>query len=238
MKDSLGIYIPLYNEEEGIPNLKSELIELQEKLEEKCNFEIILIDDGSFDSTQELLQENFRDYPYRVITHSENKNLGGFLKTSIEDCKKDYIAFLDSDCTYNPKLINDMFDLSKKGHSVVNASPYHPKGRVIGVGKIRLFLSKSVNLVYRFITRKNFYTTSSLCKIYKTDLVKNIEIPRKNFVAVSELFTKCMLITNDAIDYPCTLSTRQFGESKLDIYSNIFDHIKYILHFLAYKYAK
>ena len=43
MKDSLGIYIPLYNEEEGIPNLKSELIELQEKLKEKCNFEIILI---------------------------------------------------------------------------------------------------------------------------------------------------------------------------------------------------
>ncbi len=238
MKDSLGIYIPLYNEEEGIHNLKSELIELQEKLKEKCNFEIILIDDGSFDSTQELLQENFRDYPYRVITHSKNKNLGGFLKTSIEDCQKDYIAFLDSDCTYNPKLINDMFDLSKKGHSVVNASPYHPNGRVVGVGKIRLFLSKSVNLVYRFITGKNFYTTSSLCKIYKTDLVKNIVITRKNFVAVSELFTKCMLTTNDAIDYPCTLSTRQFGESKLDIYSNIFDHIRYILHFLAYKYAK
>tara|TARA_B100000242_G_scaffold183577_1_gene131855 strand:- start:545 stop:823 length:279 start_codon:yes stop_codon:yes gene_type:complete len=92
--------------------------------------------------------------------------------------------------------------------------------------------------VYRFISGKDFYTTSSICKIYKTELIKKIPITRKNFIAVTELFTKCMLITNKGIDFPCTLSTRLFGVSKLDIYSNIIDHIKYIVHFVAYKYAR
>ena len=238
MKNSLGIYIPLYNEEEGIDHLESELAKLELLLKDKCNYEIILIDDGSIDNTLELLKEKFNKKLYRVISHFENKNLGGFLKTSIKDCQKDFIAFLDSDCTYNPSLLNEMYDLLLDGFSVVNASPYHPKGIVVGVGKIRLFLSKSVNRVYRFISGKDFYTTSSICKIYKTELIKKIPITRKNFIAVTELFTKCMLITNKGIDFPCTLSTRLFGVSKLDIYSNIIDHIKYIVHFVAYKYAR
>ena len=238
MKNSLGIYIPLYNEEEGIDHLESELAKLELLLKDKCNYEIILIDDGSIDNTLELLKEKFNKKLYRVISHSENKNLGGFLKTSIKDCQKDFIAFLDSDCTYNPSLLNEMYDLSLDGFSVVNASPYHPKGIVVGVGKIRLFLSKSVNRVYRFISGKDFYTTSSICKIYKTELIKKIPITRKNFIAVTELFTKCMLITNNGIDFPCTLSTRLYGVSKLDIYSNIIDHMKYIVHFVAYKYAR
>ena len=132
-----------------------------------------------------------------------------------------------------------MYDLSTNGgYDIVNASPYHPNGEVVGVGKVRLFLSKSVNLVYRFISRKNFYTTSSICKIYKTELAKSVKITRKNFVSVSELFTKSILSTDKVIDYPCTLSTRQYGTSKLDIYSNIFDHLKYIFHYGTYKYEK
>ena len=174
MKNSLGIYIPLYNEEEGIDHLESELAKLELLLKNKCNYEIILIDDGSLDNTLELLNKKFNKKLYRVISHSENKNLGGFLKTSIKDCQRDFIAFLDSDCTYNPSLLNEMYDLSIDGFSVVNASPYHPKGIVVGVGKIRLFLSKSVNRVYRIISGKDFYTTSSICKIYNLHITRRI----------------------------------------------------------------
>lgn len=238
MKNSLAIYIPLYNEEEGIANLKLELKKLQFQLAKKCDFEIILVDDGSTDNTLNLLNENFNEQPFKIITHTNNKNLGGFLKTAINDCQKDFIAFLDSDCTYKPRMINDMYELSLKGHEIVNASPYHPEGKVVGVEKTRLFLSKSINLVYRFIIRKNFYTTSSICKIYKTDLVKSVIITRKNFIAISELFTKCILVNDTCIDYPCTLTVRQYGYSKLDIYSNVIDHIKYLFHFLIFKYRK
>ena len=237
-KTSLGIYIPLFNEEDGVKQLHLELNKLIHELFNKCVVEIVLIDDGSKDKTLQLLNKYFSEAPFKIIEHKENKNLGGFLKTAINDCNHDYIAFLDSDCTYSPTLINTMFEKSLEGYDIVNASPYHPDGLVEGLGKIRLFLSKSVNYIYRLISRKNFYTTSSICKIYKTEIIKNITITRKNFVAISELFTKAVLSTNKILDYPCLLSTRTYGVSKLNIYSNIYDHINYILHYLTYKNEK
>ena len=43
MKNSLGIYIPLYNEEEGIDHLESELAKLELLLKDKCNYENVRI---------------------------------------------------------------------------------------------------------------------------------------------------------------------------------------------------
>ncbi len=237
-KITLGVYIPLFNEEDGVEQLKLELNKLITLLYNKCFLEIVLIDDGSKDQTLKLLNKHFSEPPFKIIKHKHNKNLGGFLKTAINDCSYDYIAFLDSDCTYNPTLINSMFEKSLEGYDIVNASPYHPDGLVEGIGKIRLFLSKSVNYTYRLISRQNFYTTSSICKIYKTEIVKNISITRKNFVAITELFTKAVLTTSNILDYPCLLSTRIYGVSKLNIYSNIYDHINYIFHYLIYKNEK
>jgi dolichol-phosphate mannosyltransferase len=237
-KISLGIYIPLFNEEDGVKQLHLALNKLIHELFNKCVVEIVLIDDGSKDKTLQLLNKYFSQAPFKIIEHKQNKNLGGFLKTAINDCNHDYIAFLDSDCTYNPLIIDSMFEKSLEGYDIVNASPYHPDGQVVGLGKIRLFLSRSVNKVYRIISRKNFYTTSSICKIYKTEVIKNITITRKNFVAVTELFTKAVLSANSIIDYPCSLSARIYGVSKLNIYSNIYDHINYIFYYLIYKNGK
>tara|TARA_B100000131_G_C18124825_1_gene614316 strand:- start:3358 stop:4080 length:723 start_codon:yes stop_codon:yes gene_type:complete len=235
---TLGIYIPLFNEEDGIPQLKLEINKLINLINKKCVVKIVLIDDGSRDQTLKLLNKHFSKPLFKIIEHQHNENLGGFLKTAINDCNYDYIAFLDSDCSYSPTLINSMFEKSLEGYDIVNASPYHPDGLVEGLGKIRLFLSKSVNYIYRVISRKNFYTTSSICKIYKTEIIKNITITRRNFVAISELFTKAVLSTNKILDYPCVLSTRIYGVSKLNIYSNIYDHVNYILHYLTYKNEK
>lgn len=237
-KISLGIYIPLFNEEDGIEQLYLELTKLTSELFNKCNVKIVLIDDGSEDNTLKFLYQHFSQPIFKIIEHKQNKNLGGFLKTAINDCSFDYIAFLDSDCTYSPLLIDSMFEKSLEGYDIVNASPYHPEGEVVGVGKFRLFLSKSVNYIYRIISGKNFYTTSSICKIYKTQVIKNLIITRSNFVGITELFTKAVLTTNSIFEYPCQLSTRIYGVSKLNIYSNIFDHIRYILHYLIYKNAR
>ena len=134
---TLGIYIPLFNEEDGIPQLKLEINKLINLINKKCVVKIVLIDDGSRDQTLKLLNKHFSEPLFKIIEHQHNKNLGGFLKTAINDCNYDYIAFLDSDCSYSPTLINSMFEKSLEGYDIVNASPYHPDGLVEGLGKIR-----------------------------------------------------------------------------------------------------
>ncbi len=233
-KKTLSIYIPLYNEEEGVKNLSDKLQLIEKELESICSFKIILVDDGSEDNTLTKLHNYFNNEKFKIISHGENKNLGGFLKTAISDCEADYISFLDSDCSYSPKLLVRMFEKSLEGFDIVNASPYHPKGNVIGVGKFRLFLSKSINYIYGIILKKKVYTTSSICKIYKTELTKKTSISRENFVAITELFTKSLTLTNSVYEFPCELVPREYGKSKMNLSSNIFDHIKYLVHLIRF----
>ena len=112
--------------------------------------------------------------------------------------------------------------------------PYHPKGSVKDVGKIRLFLSKSINYIYGLIIKKKIYTTSSICKIYKTELVKKVDITRDNFVAITELFTKSLTFTDKIYEFPCEFTPREYGNSKMNLSSNIFDHMKYLINLLRY----
>ena len=109
-KISLGIYIPLFNEEDGIEQLHLELSKLINELNSKCSLSIVLIDDGSEDNTLKLLYKYFPQPMFKIVEHKQNKNLGGFLKTAINDSEYDYTAFLDSDCTYSPLLIDGMFE--------------------------------------------------------------------------------------------------------------------------------
>lgn len=237
-KIDFSLYIPLFNEEDGVLHLKNELEKSIEKLVELAYLKIILVNDGSTDNTQNLLEKYFKESYYKIIQHEKNKNLGGFLKTSIEDCTTDYIGFLDSDCTYNPELLINMLNRIYDGYEIVNASPYHPEGIVENVGSIRLFLSKTINKVYKLISKKNFFTTSSICKIYKTNIVNDIEITRRNFVSITELFTKSALKTEKIFEFPCKLSARMYGVSKMNVYYNIFEHLKYLVHYLGYKFAR
>ena len=227
---SLSIYIPLYNEEEGIENLSAKLKLIENELGVISKFKIILVDDGSTDDTLKKLHQFFDQKKYKILSHIENENLGGFLKTALTDCETEYISFLDSDCSYSPQLLVNMFKKSLEGFEIVNASPYHPNGSVEDVGEIRLFLSKSINYIYGIILKKRIYTTSSICKIYKTELAKKINLTRDNFVAITELFTKSLTLTNKIYEYPCELRPRQYGKSKMNVFSNIFDHIKYLFH--------
>ena len=57
MKKSLTICIPLFNEEEGVHNLYKELINEIENIQEYVDLKIILVNDGSTDSTQTLLEK-------------------------------------------------------------------------------------------------------------------------------------------------------------------------------------
>ena len=235
MRTSITIAIPLFNEEDGIENLYKQLDDEIENLKQLGEIKILLIDDGSTDKTSDLLKQFFYSDDYKIITHTKNLNLGGFFKTAIGNCQTDYIAFLDSDCTYSPKLIAEMYELTKEGYEIINASPWHPKGRVVGLSTFRILVSKIANLMYRLIVGKKIYTSSSICKIYKNEIIKNIKIENKGFVSVTELYTKALLKDFNFYEFPCTLTVRKFGTSKIKILPTAVEHIKYMIYLLINK---
>lgn len=233
MKDSLTIAVPLYNEEDGIKNLHKKLIPIFEKLTSERVTNIILVNDGSTDNTEKLLFDYFsKIINLKIIKHDTNLNLGGFLNTISNNCETDLVVFIDSDCTFDPEYIFDMLELLDKETDIINGSPYHPDGKIDGVKKSRLLISYLCNFIYRKITKINSYTFTSIFKLYRMNTIKNIQINNTGFVSVAELFVRSVQNGSTVKEFPCTLSIRQIGESKIHILSAVIDHLKFMLRIL------
>ncbi len=232
----VSLIIPCYNEEEGIPNLATQLKPVLKELQANYETELILVDDGSTDKTSELLQEHFTGIKNTfILKHAKNRNLGGALKTGFAKATGDYIACLDSDCTYNPKGIIDMVNLMDPETAFVTVSPLHPDGEVKNVPSYRLFLTKSAALLYRILLNPKIYSFGAMVRVYNKDFIKNIEIKANDFLSVTEIYAKAALQKKKIVEYPTTLDVRQFGTSKMRLLRTIKGHLRLVSQILLYK---
>ena len=234
---SLDIAVPLFNEEESVENLYIEFLPILKALnDQKIETKLLLFNDGSSDKTLEKLNYFFTNVQNaKIINQDENQNLGGFLRTIQNEIESQFVVFLDSDCTFNPKLILDMIKMNIEDVDVINGSPYHPQGVIDGVKPSRLIISKTANYIYRILITKNVYTFTSIFKMYRSEKIKNIDIKFNDFVAVTELFIKTIKQGSKVIEFPTTLSIRQTGESKIRILQSIVNHIKLMTLLLTKK---
>jgi len=76
------------------------------------NMEIIIVDDGSKDNTEEVVKK-FTDTRIQYIRHSENRGLSAARNTGIKNSKSDFVAFLDSDDEYLPEKIEKSLEVFK-----------------------------------------------------------------------------------------------------------------------------
>ncbi len=234
---NLSIIIPCYNEEESIPQLVEKLSELQKLLVGKYLPRFVFVDDGSSDSTYEILTKNLSVFPSaQILKHERNQNLGAALKTGIQSSlESDFIAFLDSDCTYEPIIILEMLKKIEEGADFVTVSPYHPLGQVEGVPEWRLFISKILSITYRIILGSKFHTYTAMVRIIKTDLVAPVLGPRNDFSFVAAMFIKAIHNQYKIVEVPTVLKVRKFGVSKINILKTIRSHLVIILNLILGK---
>jgi len=93
---TLTVIIPSYNSEKTI----AECIEHVLAMEYPHPFEVVLVDDGSKDSTREIAAR----YPLRIMHRKQNKGKAASLNEAIRQAKSELVACVDSD-TYPPKSL-------------------------------------------------------------------------------------------------------------------------------------
>lgn len=234
----ISIIIPCYNEEQGILNLASQLNPAVEELKKKYEVELIFVDDGSTDKTNDLLHDYFKNKEkIKIIKHKQNKNLGAALRTGFAYATGDYIAALDSDCTYSPKLIQEMLNIIDDA-DIVTVSPYHPNGTVNNVPGWRIFLSKSVSRIYRTILGFELYTYTAMVRVYRKEVIDNVKFESDTFLGVTEIMVKSLLRGYKAKELPAELNVRKFGASKIKIASVILNHLNMISKILLHRLFK
>ncbi len=116
----ISVVIPLFNEEENIPQLSRRLNEATKNW--KDDVEVVLVNDGSSDRTEVMLNEiALADEKYRIIHFSRNFGHQPAISAGIKHAKGDAIIIMDGDLQDPPEILEDFIAKWKEGYDVVYA---------------------------------------------------------------------------------------------------------------------
>lgn len=105
-KISISVIIPMYNEAE---NVQPFILEVHGAVSKICeNFEIIVIDDGSTDSTQAKLQELKHLSQLRIVRHRKNFGQSAGIISGVRAAKLEWVVTLDGDGQNDPADIEKL----------------------------------------------------------------------------------------------------------------------------------
>lgn len=99
-----SIVIPVFNEEENLQILNTEIVSVMDKLDK--HYEIIYIDDGSKDNSLEVLKNLKKDFPQiRIIIFEKNSGQSAALDAGFRKAKGEVIITMDADLQNDPNDI-------------------------------------------------------------------------------------------------------------------------------------
>jgi len=150
----IWVFIPAYNEEGSLPNLLPKIA----KILDEQPYRVVLVNDGSTDGTQKVLESFGQDMPLDIITHKLNRGLGeterdGFEFIAMNCSADDVIVRVEADDTHEPEYIFSLISKLEEGYDVVNTSRFQPGGGQLGVDGYRGLISRAANLFMQIIFR-------------------------------------------------------------------------------------
>ena len=127
----LSVVVPCYNEQENVADFYNELLKNEPFLKEKdIELEIIYVDDGSGDRTQDevaLLHE--KDSRVHLVGFSRNFGKEAAMYAGLQKSKGDYVVVMDCDLQDPPSLLPEMIDaVEKEGYDSVATRRVSRKG--------------------------------------------------------------------------------------------------------------
>ena len=159
---NFSIVIPVFNEEQNIISL---LEEIKRTLQNKLDYEILIVDDGSDDNTVNNIRKKIRQFHnLKLILHRSNYGQSVSLQTGISNAKYELIVTLDGDGQNDPKDIMKLIKRFKQ------SSPFF---LVIGNRRkrndklTRIIASRFAYKIRSLILNDNVPDTGCALKVFK-----------------------------------------------------------------------
>ena len=230
--ETVTLVVPMCNEEDNVDYLLRTLDQVVLRLAGRYRLDIIPVDDGSTDSTWQVLQQRARERDdLHPLRHEGNRGVAAAIATGLRAATSDIVASVDCDCSYDPHDLEHMIGLLADA-DLVTASPYHPDGQVLNVPGWRLLLSRTLSCIYRCVLGSDLHTFTSCFRVYRRQAVADLPLDSGGFLGVAEFLVRLLRRGGRVVEYPTLLESRMFGVSKMKTLGTIGGHLGLIVRIL------
>ncbi|MBP7864248.1 glycosyltransferase family 2 protein [bacterium] len=205
----ISVIIPVYNEEDNLELLYEKL--LISLTGTKRTWEVILIDDGSKDTSfAELQKLAANDKRIKVVRFVRNYGQTAALAAGIEHAQGKVIIPMDADLQNDPADINALLDKIDEGYDVVSG---WRKDRKDGLW-LRLIPSWTANKIISYISKVQLHDYGCSLKAYRREVIKDVRLygEMHRFVPIYATWQGAKVT-----EIPVTHHARQYGQSKYGI---------------------
>lgn len=168
---NFSIIIPLYNEGENITNLNDEILKVIKIIlaENKFNFEIVYVDDGSTDNTFQILNNLNNSISTIILKNEKNLSQSTSILNGIEISSYENIILLDGDMQNDPKDFIPMIkEYIKNENTVVHGYRKYRKDPYWS----KIVPSKFANYIVRKLTNSKISDHGCSLKIFNKKIIK------------------------------------------------------------------
>ncbi|PPS00739.1 hypothetical protein GOBAR_AA19913 [Gossypium barbadense] len=216
-KKKYSIIVPSYNERLNI----ALIVYLIFKHLRDVDFEIIVVDDGSPDGTQEVVKQLQTLYGTAYI-HGLKHASGNF------------VVIMDADLSHHPKYLPSFIKKQlETGASIVTGTRYVKGGGVHGWNLMRKLTSRGANVLAQTLLWPGVSDLTGSFRLYKKSVLEDVisSCVSKGYVFQMEMIVRASRKGYHIEEVPITFVDRVFGSSKLGG-SEIVEYLKGLVYLL------
>lgn len=213
-----SILIPAYNEEK---NVVATVHALSDALrDEGIPFELVLVNDNSTDSTQEVIAQLARELPEIVpVENAPPRGLGRAVRAGIEHYTGDLLAIVMADLSDSPKDVVACYRTIEEGYDCVFGSRFLEGSSVTAYPPLKLLANRIGNRLIQLMFMTHFNDLTNAFKVYRRHVVESIRpLHAAHFNITIEMSLSALIRQYTIASIPISWSGRTWGQSNLHIH--------------------
>jgi len=222
--EDISVIIPAYNEEKAIGNFLKEMHVAFKK--HNLHGEIIVVDDGSTDSTVQIAREKGAV----VLHHEKNCGYGAALKTGIKASKNETLVIVDADGTYPVESIPLLLSHVNDYDMVVGSR----SGKNVHVSLLRMPVKWCLRMLANYLTNTKIPDLNSGMRVLKKEIVRKYFYLLPSGFSFTSTITLSLLTNNYTAKYVPIDYYKRKGRSKIRSIRDTMNFLQLIIRTVMY----